>query len=116
MIRHVALECRREDAEAEAAFWELLGFRRVAPPAPLRERALWVERGGTQVHLLHVEQPVAASRGHVAVEAPDHDAALARLRAAGHRVEPRRAHWGSPRAYVRTPAGHLVEVMAFPPA
>jgi hypothetical protein len=35
------------------------------------------------------------------------------LSAAGHEVEPRTAHWGSPRAYVRDPAGYLVELMAW---
>ena len=37
--------------------------------------------------------------------------ALAGLREAGYEVEPRREHWGSPRAYVRDPAGNLVELM-----
>jgi hypothetical protein len=37
------------------------------------------------------------------------------LSAAGHEVEPRTAHWGSPRAYVRDPAGYLVELMAWAP-
>jgi catechol 2,3-dioxygenase-like lactoylglutathione lyase family enzyme len=45
----------------------------------------------------------------------DYDATLTALRAAGHDVEPRAEHWGSPRSYVRDPAGNLVELMAFPP-
>ncbi len=114
MIHHVALETRREDADAEVAFWALLGFREVAPPPALRERARWVERAGTQVHVMFAAQPRAA--GHAAVVAPEHAAALDALRAAGHAPEPRAAHWGAARAYVRTPAGHLVEVMAAPPA
>jgi hypothetical protein len=54
---------------------------------------------------------------HVSLETrrADYDAALERLRAAGFEPEARREHWGSPRSYVRSPGGHLVEVFAFPP-
>jgi catechol 2,3-dioxygenase-like lactoylglutathione lyase family enzyme len=116
VIAHVAVELHRRDAPAEVAFWALLGFEEVEPPATLRERARWVERAGTQVHLLYAHEPVVPPAGHVAVVAEDFDAALARLRAAGHDPEERAAHWGAPRAQVRTPAGHRVEVMAAPPA
>jgi catechol 2,3-dioxygenase-like lactoylglutathione lyase family enzyme len=44
-----------------------------------------------------------------------YDATIEQLRRDGHEIDPRTAHWGSPRAYVRDPAGHLVEVMAFAP-
>ena len=115
MIQHVALETRREDAAACAAFFGLLGFVEVDPPPSLRDRAVWVQAGGTQVHLLFADAPEVPSHGHVAVVAEDYEAALERLRAAGHEVEPRRPHWGSPRAYARDPAGHLVEIMAFGP-
>jgi catechol 2,3-dioxygenase-like lactoylglutathione lyase family enzyme len=115
VIHHVALETPRAQAEAEVAFWALLGFREVVAPPALRERARWVERAGTQVHVMFAETARAA--GHVAVVAPgEHAAVLDALRAAGHVPEPRTAHWGAARAYVRTPAGHLVEVMAAPPA
>jgi len=40
---------------------------------------------------------------------------LARLRAARHDAAPRAEHFGSPRTQVRSPAGHLVELMAPPP-
>lgn len=115
MIQHVALEVTRELAPACVEFYALLGFERVEPPESLRERAAWVERGGTQVHLLFAEAPVVAPQGHVAVIVSEWEAVLERLRAAGHEVDPRREHWGSPRAYVRDPAGNLVELMAFPP-
>ena len=115
MIQHVTLELRRDQGEECAAFWELLGFRRVEPPESLADRAAWLERGPTQVHLMWVEEPVVLPRGHVAVVLEDWEGTLDSLRAAGHEPEPRREHWGSPRAYVHDPAGHLVELMAFPP-
>ncbi len=116
MIAHVALETRREDAEACAAFFRLLGFADAEPPESLRERARWVQRGGTQVHLLYRDEPQIPGRGHVAVVVDDFEAAVAALAGAGHDVERRREHWGSPRAYAHDPAGHLVELMAFPPS
>jgi catechol 2,3-dioxygenase-like lactoylglutathione lyase family enzyme len=115
VIQHVTWEVHREVADECAAFYELLGFRRVEPPPSLAERAVWLEAGPTQVHLMYVTEPVALPRGHVAVVVDPWSETLERLRAAGHEAEPRREHWGSPRAYVRDPAGNLVELMQFPP-
>lgn len=97
------------------AFYELLGFARVEPPPSLADRAAWMQAGATQVHLMWVEQPTTLPDGHIAVVAPEYERTIEALRAAGHEVEPRREHWGSPRSYVRDPARNLVEVMAFPP-
>jgi catechol 2,3-dioxygenase-like lactoylglutathione lyase family enzyme len=117
-LQHVSLETREADVEAEVAFWALLGFARVEPPGELGTRAAWVQApdGATQIHLLYASDPVVLPRGHVAVVAPDFDATIAALRDAGFDPEPRAQHWGVPRAYVRTPAGHRVELMAAPPA
>ena len=115
MIQHVALEVAPDRVDDCVAFYALLGFERVEPPESLRDRAAWVERGGTQVHLLLVEEPQTLTAGHVAVVVEEWEGTLSRLRGAGFAPEPRREHWGSPRAYVRDPAGNLVELMAFPP-
>ena len=115
MIQHVALETRREDGPAAESFWRLLGFEDVEPPETLRERASWLQRGATQVHLLWHDSPTPQPEGHVAVVVEDYDETLERLRAAGYDPEPRRQHWGVPRAYVRSPGGHRVELMAAPP-
>ena len=115
VIQHVALETARADAEAATAFWQLLGFERVDPPDTLRERAAWLQRGPTQVHLLWADVPGAPPEGHTAVVLDDYDATVEALRAAGHEVDPRKQHWGAPRAYVRAPGGHRVEIMAAPP-
>ncbi len=115
MVQHVTLELRREQEEDCVAFWRLLGFERVEPPRSLADRAAWMESGPTQVHLLWVDDPVALRHGHVAVVLDDYDGTLDALRAAGAEPEPRTEHWGSPRAYVRDPAGNLVELMAWAP-
>lgn len=106
MLHHVALEVREQDTDAEVAFWATLGFDEVAPPPTLAGRTRWVQRGEQQVHLLFTEAPTIPPQGHVAVVGtveglPD--------------AEPRAEHWGSPRFLVRSPAGHRVEVMHFPP-
>lgn len=114
-LQHVTLEVRREREAELVEFYELLGFGRVEPPPSLADRAAWMQAGEVQVHLMWVEEPVTLPAGHIAVVVADYEPTLDALRAAGHEVEPRREHWGSPRAYVHDPAGNLVELMAFAP-
>ena len=114
-LQHAAIETKPSDADALVAFFALLGFEEVAPPESLRGRTRWVQRDGTQVHLLLTDDPVVPPSGHVAVVAPDYDATVAALRAAGHEVADRAQHWGAPRAFAIAPGGHRVEVMAAPP-
>jgi catechol 2,3-dioxygenase-like lactoylglutathione lyase family enzyme len=115
VIQHVAIEIREEQADACVRFWALLGFELIAPPPALSARAAWVQRAGTQVHLLFADEPAIPPLGHVAVVVEDYDATLGALRDAGLDPRPRTQHWGSPRCFVRCPAGHRVELMAFAP-
>jgi hypothetical protein len=112
VIHHVSLEVDEHDADAEVAFWELLGCSELTPPGALAARARWVERDGVQVHLVYAQTPAIPRAGHVAIVVADYDAVLARLRAQRHDAAPRAEHFGAPRTQVRSPAGHLVEVMA----
>jgi catechol 2,3-dioxygenase-like lactoylglutathione lyase family enzyme len=116
MIQHAAIEVREDDVEACVAFWALLGFARVAAPPALAARSTWVQAGPTQIHLLHAREPVVAPEGHVAVVVAEYQATLAALGEAGFEPQPRREYWGSPRAFVRAPSGHRVELMAHAPA
>jgi hypothetical protein len=129
MLHHVGIEIRAEEVERAVELFEALGFEQVEPPPSLREGFTWVERVGAQVHLMHVEDPVVPASGHVAVVVPagtagpgagdaeraGFDAALSALRERGFDPEPRREHWGAPRALVILPGGQRVELMAFPP-
>ena len=115
MLQHVTIETRRADVGAMLDFLALLGFERVEPPGSLGERSAWAERDGTQIHLQFADDPVVPPSGHAAVVVDDYAATLDRLRAAGHPVKPRPEHWGAPRAFVTSPGGHRVEVMAAPP-
>lgn len=116
MLHHVGIEVAPADVERTAELFEALGFARVEPPPSLAEGFTWLERGGTQVHLMHEPDPVVPPRAHLAVVAPEFEATLERLRAAGFDPEPHRPHWGAPRAVVTAPGGHRVELMAAPPA
>jgi catechol 2,3-dioxygenase-like lactoylglutathione lyase family enzyme len=114
VLHHVGIEVAPGDVEATVGFFELLGFERVEPPATLREYT-WLEREGTQVHLMPEEEPTVPSPGHLAVVVADFDRAVERLREHGFEVEARREHWGQPRALAIAPGGHRVELMAAPP-
>jgi catechol 2,3-dioxygenase-like lactoylglutathione lyase family enzyme len=115
MLHHVGIEMRPEDVERAVELFELLGFERVEPPPALSAGFTWLERGGTQVHLMHEDAPLAPPRGHFAVVAADFEAAVGRLREHGFEVRPGRSHWGVPRAVAIAPGGHRVELMEAPP-
>ncbi|MFN8162635.1 MAG: VOC family protein [Solirubrobacterales bacterium] len=111
----MGIEIAPADLDRAVEFFTLLGFEQVDPPRALAEGFTWLERGGTQVHLLHEKSPLVPPRGHLAVVAPDFDQALTRLREHGFETERRREHWGSPRAVAIAPGGHRVELMAAAP-
>ena len=115
MLHHVALEVTPEKIEAERDFWTAVGFRRVEVPEGLDPKLVWLERNGSQIHLLPVDSPVIPTDGHAAIVAPEFEDTVDRLERAGFEVSRRREYWGAPRAKVTTPGGHLVELMAAPP-
>ena len=114
MLHHVGIEVTPADVERSAELWELLGFERVEPPPTLGEY-VWLEREGTQVHLMPTEAPTAAPRGHTAIVVGDFERSFETLAERGFEVERRREHWGAPRAMVVAPGGHRVELMAAAP-
>jgi glyoxalase/bleomycin resistance protein/dioxygenase superfamily protein len=116
MLHHVALETRPADVDDAVAFWRILGFSLVDAPPTLTGTATWLERNGTQIHLLYAEEPTVAPQGHPAVVVEDFDSVYAAVEAAGHPIERRREHWGAPRARAVSPGGHQVELMAAPPS
>ncbi len=114
MLHHVGIEVAPGDVERSIEFWRALGFELVEPPPSLAEFT-WLERGGTQIHLMPTDNPTVPPDGHVAIVAADFEAAVAALRERDFEVEPRRQHWGEPRAKATAPGGHVVELMAAPP-
>jgi catechol 2,3-dioxygenase-like lactoylglutathione lyase family enzyme len=114
MLHHVGIEVAPADIERTIELFQLLGFDLVEPPETLAEFT-WLERDGTQVHLMPTEAPKVPSRGHTAVVVADFDAIFAALGKHGFEVERRREHWGAPRAFVLAPGGQRVELMAARP-
>jgi catechol 2,3-dioxygenase-like lactoylglutathione lyase family enzyme len=114
MLHHIGIEVKPAEIERAVELWHLLGFELVEPPESLREFT-WLERKGTQIHLMPTEEPIVPPRGHIAVVVADFEAAVTDLHELGFEVERRREHWGSPRAVVIAPGGHRVELMAAPP-
>ena len=114
MLHHVGIEVAPAEIERTVELWQLLGFKLVEPPASLSEFT-WLERDGTQIHLMPTESPTVPSPGHTAVVVPDFERTFAALGAHGFEVERRRGHWGAPRALTFTPDGHRIELMAHPP-
>jgi hypothetical protein len=115
VLHHVGIEVAPADVEAAVGFFELIGLAQVEPPETLSEYT-WLEREGTQVHLMPEEEPTVPSPGHLAVVVEDFEATVARLRESGFSVEPKREHWDEPRVLAIAPGGHRVELMAAPPA
>ena len=114
MLQHVTREVPPSQLDPCIAFYTLLGFEPVRPPPGIGSRAVWLQRGPSQIHLMPVPDAVPQT-GHVGLVIEDYERRVETLRAHGHEIEPRREHWGSARAFVRDPAGNLVEIMAFPP-
>lgn len=115
MLHHVGIEVEPSDVERAVEFFSLLGFAAIEPPPALSAGFTWLERDGTQVHLMHEDDPTVPSRGHLAVVTPDLDATVERLHEHGFETRPGRKHWGVPRVHAVAPGGHRVELMASPP-
>ena len=115
MLHHVSIEVAPAHVEDCIACWKLLGFEQIDAPEALGGYVTWLEREGTQIHLIHTETPTIPTLGHPAVAVEDFEATFAALEKAGHAPERHRELWGAPRAFITTPAGHRVELMASPP-
>jgi catechol 2,3-dioxygenase-like lactoylglutathione lyase family enzyme len=114
MLHHVGIEVSPADIERTVELWQLLGFELVQPPETLSEFT-WLEKGGTQIHLMPTESPTVPPRGHTAIVVADFESAFAALHERGFKVERRREHWGAPRALVIAPGEQRVELMAAAP-
>jgi catechol 2,3-dioxygenase-like lactoylglutathione lyase family enzyme len=115
VLQHVSIEVPPGEVERAVEFWSLLGFEQVDSPEPLGGYVTWVERAGTQVHLIHTEAPTIPQLGHAAVVVDDFQTTLHRVSAAGHEVEEARRLWGARRAFAIAPGGARVELMESPP-
>jgi catechol 2,3-dioxygenase-like lactoylglutathione lyase family enzyme len=111
MLQHVSVEVRPDQLDACVAFWERLGFEHVEPPPLLRDRFTWVQREGTQIHMIPTDDPTTMVMGHVAVVVEDFDARVDALREDGFELREGENAWDARRWFLRDPAGNLVELM-----
>jgi len=115
MLHHVSIEVPPEAAERFGAMLTLIGFAEVEAPPELGGQIPWYEHGGTQVHLIVTEAATVPVLGHPAFVAPDFEANVAALEAAGFQVDEHQQLWGEKRSFIQAPGGHRVELMAAPP-
>jgi catechol 2,3-dioxygenase-like lactoylglutathione lyase family enzyme len=115
VLQHVSIEVPPGEVEPAVEFWALLGFERVESPEPLGGYVTWLERRGTQVHLIHTDAATVPQLGHAAVVVEDFQATLDRVAEAGHEIEESRRLWGARRAFAIAPGGARVELMESPP-
>jgi len=115
MLHHVGIEIAPSDVDRAVELFVLLGFEPVEPPPALAAGFTWLESNGTQIHLMHEEEPTVPPRAHLAVVVPDFEATLARLHEHGFETSPGHEHWGARRAHAVIPGGQRVELMAAPP-
>jgi hypothetical protein len=115
VLQHVSIEVPTAEVDACVRFFELAGFVRVTEPDPLAGNVTWVERDGTQIHLIHTDAATVPVLGHPAIVVEDFDATRDRLREDGFEVHDADELWGAARAFAIAPGGHRVELMATAP-
>jgi catechol 2,3-dioxygenase-like lactoylglutathione lyase family enzyme len=115
MLQHVTLEVPADRVDECVRFWSVLGFDPIERPPRLKADSVWVERGGTHIHLLRMDPASVPPEGHAAVVVDDFPGTVAAFEEAGYEVRPGTDAWNAPRAFVRDPVGHRVEFMAAPP-
>lgn len=115
MLHHVSIEIHPEHLARTKEFFELIGFVGVEAPAPIAEYVYWVERDGTQIHLINTPEPATQHLGHPAFVAPDFEKTVAAVRGAGFEFEEHDELWGERRGFATLPGGQKVELMAAPP-
>jgi YD repeat-containing protein len=104
-----------EDLEASARFYEqLFGLERI--PAPnFGIPVIWLRLGDLQLHLFHRDDATAPAYHHIGIDVDDFPGFLEKAEALGVIDEEtisqaRVLASGEVQAYVRDPAGNLVEV------
>ena len=115
MLQHVSIEVAPAEVERMVEFWEAIGFSRVEAPGPIDPYVTWLEREGTQIHLIHTEEPTVPSSATRPSSPRTSRRRSSRVAEAGFEVEEHRELWGKRRSFAIGPGGHRVELMEAPP-
>ena len=101
------------EAEARRFFGEVLGLEELEKPEPLRARGgVWFRVGLQQLHVGVEHHFTPARKAHPAFSVTNYDELLARLDAAGARVEPDNSIPGLRRCFVLDPWENRLELVA----
>jgi catechol 2,3-dioxygenase-like lactoylglutathione lyase family enzyme len=100
------------ESAAKEFYGSVLGLQQVPKPAAARQSGAWYQIGATQLHLSVEDDPSGPlSSRHVCFMVSDLAAAENKFRQAGVEIIPdARPVPGSPRFYVRDPAGNQLEI------
>lgn len=101
------------EAQARAFFVDVLGMTEVPKPATLAAKGgIWLDFGGTQLHV-GIESPFRpAEKAHPAFEVDDVEAVRKRLRARGIETWEHERYPGRRRFYARDPFGNRLEFLS----
>jgi extradiol dioxygenase family protein len=109
---HLAIPLGAE-GRARQFYGDVLGCEELAKPSTLVNRSgVWFRYGGVELHLGVDEDHLPARKAHPGILVGDLDELEARLRAAGHAVEPDYLLPGYRRFYVFDPFGNRLEFLA----
>ena len=112
-LHHVNVTTPPELEEASKNFYgEVLGLKQVPKPSTSRQSGAWYQIGANQLHLSVETEPTGPlSSRHVCYTVSDLKTMETKFREAGVEIipDPRPAP-GTPRFYVRDPAGNLLEI------
>jgi glyoxylase I family protein len=106
-VQHVALTV--DDLDAALRFYALLGFDPLPRP-DIGIPGAWLQAGDAQIHLLELDDPAPHAINHVALWVGDVDAAAEHLRSHGLRVDGPSPIGDSLQAFVKDPAGNIIEL------
>ncbi len=107
-IQHVALDV--DDLAAAVTFYEQLGLAVAPRPAALGPTGVWLDAGGQQVHVVEVANVAPSGSNHIAFDVADCVAEVERLRAAGVDISDPFDVGAGLQAFLRDPAGNLIEL------
>jgi glyoxylase I family protein len=107
-VHHVSINVDEVDA-ALAFYVDVLGLVPRTDRPDLGFGGAWLDAGGQQVHLIEGQVPDAVGQ-HFALRVDDLDATVAELRQRDVEVSDPRPVASSRQAFLRDPAGNLIEL------
>lgn len=106
-LEHAALTV--DDLDSALAFYALLGFDPIPRP-DFGFAGAWLKAGEAQIHLVVADDPAPHVFNHVALWVGDIDSSVDDLRGKGLRVSDPSSVGAGRQAFLKDPAGNLIEL------